>query len=533
MNDSRLIEDSPRRAWLPPGRIWIAVAIVATLHALPFLVAVLDSPTNGTFLKIGYNRDDTAAYLALANHPAQWPFLLFDPFTTEPQQGRFIILFLSLLGWLHRITGISLFTLFEVSRIPLLAAFTVTVWQFLGAFAKDRNVRVVATWLALLAGGFAPFMNLLAPLFREDLQAQVLLGNGNLLGWSGFNVLHNPLWICGYIFFLLFLRFTLQPRSTGIQQTSSISAILILLFLNHPYSGIAALVIYGIWYLGSLCFSVSPDREVLNRSLPGIAIAILLIGIISLWQRGDAVFAFCSGGVFGPQETPVFWYPVAFGAVGVAAVFGIRYLITQKRPELVALSGWIIGIALLHSSPLLNGYHFVPYLFLPVCILAATPLTHALEQTRSRPVLKFGLLAFVFLPTLFSVLEAVNNIYRDNAISTDTAKVLDWLKTRPAGNVLCPPALGAILPTVTGHRVWCGQWFLTPRFKFKGPQYQAFASGNDTGLNDLIREQSIRYLVFPNQNGRFDAVELKKSGLNAIAFGSYTVIDLSPGQPPR
>ena len=94
-----------------PLSVWIAGTIAAFLRAIPFLITRLEAPPPGlVHLPFGFNPIDWLQYAAIINQaqPAN-PLLLTDPFTTDPQKGRFILLFHSALSVIHAATGIDIF----------------------------------------------------------------------------------------------------------------------------------------------------------------------------------------------------------------------------------------------------------------------------------------------------------------------------------------------------------------------------------------------------------------------------------------
>src|SRR6185503_18610596 len=175
---------------------------VALLRALPFLQLIVRQPPRGyVYMPIGYLPKDWLAYVALIRQAADTGrLLLANPFTTEPQQGRFVLLFHQALGALHLATGIDPFWLLELSRVPLLLVFFAVLWRFLGHLFVERRVKLWACALAAFAGGVEPFVlplarALLSPATSQRIDRELW----HFYGWSGFAAFYNPLWIAALV----------------------------------------------------------------------------------------------------------------------------------------------------------------------------------------------------------------------------------------------------------------------------------------------------------------------------------------------
>ena len=71
---------------------------------------------------IGYNPKDLVTYVAFIREAAaNGQLFQVNPFTTLPQDGRYLLLLQDVLGLVCRLTGANPFTVLELSRVPLLA----------------------------------------------------------------------------------------------------------------------------------------------------------------------------------------------------------------------------------------------------------------------------------------------------------------------------------------------------------------------------------------------------------------------------
>lgn len=462
-----------------PLVVWAMALGVAVLRALPFLQQLVTRPPPGfASLPIGYIPKDWLAYVALIRQPRDTGrLLLANPFTTEPQEGRFVLLFHQALGALHLVTGIDPFWLLELSRVPLLLVFFAVLWRFLGHLFAERRVKVWACALVAFAGGLEAIA---LPLARAGLPAAVAermnLDLKHLYGWNGFAAFYNPLWIAALALLLVVLRPLLQPGGPASTRDKVQGAVgFLLLALVHSYSA----VLVGAILAGVALAELALDPPALRRRLPGIVVTLAppaaALAALTLWQLRDPVFRASAGGLLGPQPASFFWAPIAYGALAFFALRGFRHLAREGHPWRLAIGGWLGGVALLASSTVLNGYHFVFGLHLPLCLAAAPALAAAVERWRSeRPAgaLRLAVVMLLFfLSPLYVTVRSLREARHESVVPLSFVATIAELWRMPPTNVLSPPQLGTLIPASSAHRVWLGQWFMTPDFRERSRWY--------------------------------------------------------------
>ncbi|MDG2304093.1 MAG: hypothetical protein P8R42_05460 [Candidatus Binatia bacterium] len=489
----------------PPVIYWLLPTILVVLRALPFLHALSLEPDPGVVvLQVGYLPKDFLTYLAFARQAAEDPSLLFhNPFTTEPHTARFILPFFWLLGRLSAWTGVPSTLLLELVRVPLVFLFFGVLWWFLRPILLDRRTRFVAATMIGLSGGLEGFVRPFAGAMPPAAAVEVLGSTSHLLGWSTFAALFNPVWVAGLTSTLVVLRPLLRPHGpTGLGEQFLVSVAFFIGFWIHPYSAIVVLAVAGTYVVAGWIF----ERRVDSGRLLGIAALappLLLLAVISGWQRQDPIYAAASTNVVGPNGVGVFWWPITLGAVVVFALRGAQKWVADEHPYRLALFAWVLAVLLLHSSPVLNGYHFVFHLHLPIAIVAAVGLREALSEwgtTTAAGRVATAALVFALLPSVFFVTrDAIDDVKRENAFPAAYGDVIATLSDLPPGNALVPVQLGNLLPAFTPHRVWVGHWFLTPNAVAHGRHYQDLIdeSVDPTDLRRLVDAQSIRYAVLP------------------------------------
>jgi hypothetical protein len=490
----------------PPLWFWCLPALVTALRMVPLLSLRFAAPPPGrSFLGISYLPVDFLQYAAFSRQVvADGAFLFANPFTTEPQSPRFLLLFHWAVGLAGRITGLPVIDVFEWSRVPLIFGFFATLWWFLRPILPDPRDRLAAAVLAGFAGGLESFVSPLASAWLpNDFYLRFRADTWMLNGWSVSASFYNPLWTAGLTLALLVLRPLLFSPERSRRALATSGAAFALLFFVHPYTAIG---VGAIAATSPLLTRLARERLDRRRQLVNAAVlgsALVVIGGISLWQLQDPVYRRSTGGVFGPQNVSALWYPLTLGLLGALAALGARRWVVARHPARAPIFGWIAAVALLHWLPFLNGYKFVFLLPLPVCILAAPVAREWLGQLRAAAAWRRGpaLIAGVALfgGALVQTVAAVRSTQTVGSVPSDLMGMVRLLERQPVGNALVPAGLGNILPAFTSHRVWAGHPFLTPNYFARAALLERFASDPAAAqqLGDTLRTQRIRYLVVP------------------------------------
>lgn len=516
-----------------PWYFLLATLLIAALRGLPYLVARYDQPVdqNVGFLPIGYNPPDFSAYLAFIRQG--FSLGLVNPYTVDPQDGRFILLYHQALGLIKDLTGLESFTLLELSRIPMLFFFTWAAWRFIRVVHKDFRQQLWTMWLVLFSGGVEYLLGFTSYFPVQGLPN--LNENFTLLGLNTFQTFYNPLWTGALGLYLVILQPILDPEDEIRPATQAlIFTGFVILHLSHPYTSIMLL---AVW-LGrpALALALRLDFDWRRQLRVAVALmpALAVCAVVSLWQTRDSVYRASAGNSLGSTSISIFLYPLILGAVGVAALRGWRYWITQHHPWALSVGAWTMMVVFLHSSPILNGYHYIPYLHFPLCLVAAGSFIHGLDRLKSRNVVMRDLAivfycAVFFFSPLATTNQSILSIYKANARSKETFQVLDWLRGKEAGNVLCSGRLGLLVPVYTGHRVYVGHWFLSPEYREKDERFYklvATAGIQPEELLKQIHQNKIDYFIVPTLAANSVVRVLGDLVSENITTGEMTIIAL-------
>jgi len=357
----------------------------------------------------------------------------------------------------------------------------------------------------------------------------------HLQGWNFFAASYNPLWLAGLALTFVTLVPLLRPHGpTGWRDGLTLAVGIPLLVWTHSYSGIVVVAVAVARPLAGWVLGAAKPLAGAATTLAGLLAGAGAVAALSRWQRADTVYAVTSNYAFGPQTLPVFWYPVTFAAVGFFAVRGWRRWVVEGQPAWVGIAAWTIAVVLLHTSPLVGGYHFAFHLAPPVCLAAAAGLSPVLDRLRSRPLGWAAIVAIavlLFQTPLTLTWKCVREV-EDGRVRHSTMHAVEALASLPPGNVLSTMDVGQWVPAYTDHRVYVGQWFLTPSAQQRAAAAQVVLTGmRAPQLVQTVDEEHIRYVVAPTS-----AVPMVGSALDGritrtLPAGQLTVLVLDEPAP--
>ncbi len=497
---------------MPPWPFWLIPLVVAALRAIPFLAGCATAPAEGQVrIPVGYNPTDFSVYASLVRSASEhFSFTLENPFTTFPQDGRYLMPLFSLLGGLGKLTGLGPFSVLEWSRTPLIFLFFGTLWWFLAPIFSCSKDRMLACVLVAFSGGIEYLVMPFISHFPAEVADVAGHDLSNAFGWTSFASCYNPLWLAGLTGTLVALRPLFEPaRPASFGAVARLGLGAVLAYVLHPYSGMVVIAVIALlpcvaWFSGR---APEAKSRLVVHTLTLLLVA-LCVGTLGWWQSRDTVYRLTAQNVFGKWDVPVFWYPVGLGLIGLLALFGWRDLLRNKAPLSVPLATWTLAVMALHSSPVLNGFHFVFHLHLPICIAATPPFRRFLETSQRTAVgslLRWGMLTGLFASALYTTYVSATGALSFQA-PADSVQIAKHLGTQPRGNVWASPELSNLIPAYSGQFVYAGHWFLTPGWGTKKSLYDSFIKGEMLAgeITRFFANEKIRYAVVPkNANQRF------------------------------
>jgi len=476
-------EPGRARQRLLPGWVLLVALLPGLLALAPQAYGALkQAPPERVFIGFRHAVKDHASYMGLARSAARrGGVTIQNPYTTDPHDGRMVMLYLLLVGQVSALSGLSLVLTWHALGALVVWLFFLLVWRVVVTVIEAPRWRRVTFLLVCFGGGLE------WPLFLAEGSAVTTFARAHPATslhsyWSMFGAAQMPMWLAGYSLvlcaFLLALR---RPRL--LVQLLGGGLLLIAAFWTHPYTGLAALPVLGL--LGVVPIAAPlwrwqlPDSYEVRAYLPFVGTALVAaagIGAFAWWARQDPVYAATSGNVLGllgkSWRAPfgLWWYPLMYGAPLLLAVVGMwRARGEEVRPALRLTACWLVVTVALAACPLIPGLKFQYMVFLPLCLFAGMGLQQAVEgskrlgQLSRRPAL-IALFWFAVAASAPSILarDLPTTESASIYVSAPQLELLDALRDLPAGNVLAPPSVAVLVPWKSGKPVFDVHWFLTP-----------------------------------------------------------------------
>jgi hypothetical protein len=491
---------------------WAAViaAALMVLTCLPYLYGLLIRPDGWYYSGLLTNPDEHNVYLAYMKQAADGRLFLIDPFTSEPQSGRVLNVFLLALGTFARGAHLPLPVVYHLARV-------VSGWLLLMAvycLAAQVLATVSGRRMAVVLAGLASGLGWLYPA-AGGRPHPIDYGPGLIMpeAITFLSLLLNPLFCFSVFLMIATIGLAAHAFALGSVRSAVLAGLAALVLGNiHTYDLIPVAAV-----LAAYLIMLAATRRLTVRGI-GLALLIAALAapslIYQLWLiRGGEVTL-----VVKSQETPVrspaplllalgLGLPLALAVVGAvrSALRG-----ASDGARLVAL--WLVlGFAAVYLSvpfqrKLAEGLH------VPICLLAVLALEPAWRKARDRRGLWIGvLLVLATIPSnILFVNRALQDVRTNNAayignampplyLRADQRGALGWLEGEATQSdlLLCNSFLGSYAPSLAGCRVYVGHWAETLHFQNKLGKLAWFlkAGTPDAGREAFCREEGITYVL--------------------------------------
>lgn len=441
----------------------------------------------------------------------EWTYQLLA--TSEDHDGAYVQTFYIALGQLARLSGLSIFVVYQLARVVFGALFLFAVYRFIRVFEPPKAVRRTAFALAAFSSGLGWLVLIIAPAGPDGISPiDFWLSDAN----SFFAILLFPHFCAAMALLLeIFTRLVglivpgaalASGAASGDDSYRSYRAIAVLTFLLttiHPYA--VAIVVGPMLVFGALRWF--QRRLPANWWRPVVAMLLgaapVLIYDVIIFTN-EAVYSNWAAQNFTPSPPPMF-YLLGYGLVLLLALVGVRRFAREQgaRAQLILL--WILVVALLVYFPVGIQRRFIEGLHVALCLIAAYGLTSI--GARLSVSMRFVFVNFIL------VLAAMSNVYmvvgftvsaasRDKALfhSQSLIAALDWLERESAWDdtVLAAEPTGNLLMGWIGHRVVLGHWAETVDYDERKRDVAAFygAKTSDADRIAMLAQFGVRYVVY-------------------------------------
>jgi hypothetical protein len=503
-----------RRAVLVAAGIALAAA---TLRLLPHLWGYRYASPERVFLGLGYLVGDFRQYAALtAQARDSGALFLCDEFTTAPSDGRFLVLFASLAGWLARLTGGSVILASHALQLVAILAFFALLWRFLGHVFPRDGARLRAFVLVAVSGGLEWLLWGAGGAFPPAGLRDLLGLTWPVRSWNTFEGLFAPHAIAAYAVVLAIWNLTLDGARG---RASALVLAALLVPVTYAFHGYTAFFLAGslgvglaIAGLARLRGKAVAMREVLG--LLALAAAFVAPLALNLWQLQDPVYAAVfANAVENDHPAPPWIWPLTFGLLLPLAALGVPALRARGGPAVRLLAAAAIAAAVLSVLPSLSPSRFPLFLHLPLAVAAAAGLESLSARLRPAPRRAAAALLWpaLVLTNVFVVEYSLAEVGTDANyyLAPDEVAAAEALRPLPRGGVLAGAASSTYLPWLSRKPAYLGHWFMTPDMPGKVESMRAFFEGRGDTAQRLafLRENAIRYVfVGPRERslGRLD-----------------------------
>lgn len=525
-------------------RLLLLVAVIVLTTWLPYLFGWWLTPPGTNYFWLIYNPDDQNVHLMWARQAMDGKFLFRDLFTTEPHPGLFTNLFILLLGWFCRLTGISLHFGYQIFRTASALAFLLTAYWFSGLFLRNENTRLSFLLLLGFSSGFGWLLVLWwwltgqrPPFFLVDVSPELTMPEAN----SFLSLTVAPLATLGVTLVMAALGCLMWSSQTERDKSMkffTLSVLFGMLVVNvHTYAALPMLFAVFVWQIFQAVKAKRLNfKELTNAALFVFLIISLLGGQALLFSR-DPAFAQKAA---TPTLTP---NPIiligSYGFIALGALYGLVAAFTKWKSgedEWAVLIAWLISIAVFVYLPVSFQRKMIEGLHVILCLLTALAVermafrdenetfkrgdkkTETVQPTRRLHAYTIAIL-IVSLPSQFAFFAlngywlVHNNIIYDERfnppysrmlmppyyLSVQHLKLFRWLEqhTQSDEAILCHPMLGNYIPVLTGRKVFLGHWAETLNFGEKLKIAMAIWKGrlSPDEAKNLFRQHKIRYAV--------------------------------------
>jgi hypothetical protein len=460
-----------------------------------------------------YMPDDHYSYASFVSQSAEeGKFFMENRYTTEPQMGRFLLLYMWLVGKISRVTGLGVVGSWEIARVLSGFVFMLLAWCFSGLLFEDQRKRLLAYIFVGFSGGIGWVLYLVTAQWIRGVNENYLKDAFNFQwNWSTFGTMLTPLWVAPAAI-LLACAYLIAVNRRNLRLSLGI-VLPPLIWFMHPYTGIAAYATFAVfpllplfrslWHLEGIPWQAV--RERLMTVWPMLLSVVFVLAYI-FWARQDQVYAVSAQRVFSWTPTySILLYPFAYGLLLPLALYGIKWSASLPDHARDILLAWLIASTILSLNPFLAGVKFQYLVHLPLALFAA----HGLLELKYRSpyvkrllkgvgALMIGLL--LFLNSALLIVKDFPSTRTDANIFISQAEfgAMKFLKDQAPGNVLSSVFAGNRIAWLAGKKVYIGHWFLTIDQDKKLTEVQAFFGPRLSvdQKREWLANRQIRYIYY-------------------------------------
>jgi hypothetical protein len=531
----------------------LVIGFIIGLTLVPYVYGWATCPEGKHFLGlIGQNGGDLAFYLGWGPKQAEHGHLLFEDKYNGYADRRpvFNPLWLAM-GWLARLTGVSIFTTFHVERVAFSVLLLLTSYGLIRHFVETVPWRLVALAAVGLSSGFGawlvPFRDWSSPRGIFSIPPTSWTPDLWIVESNTFLIM---LWEvvlpCAAWLFLLTLWAGFRTLFQDSGSATRTGFLALALGTVYPYAVVSVYLILGA---GAL-LRVTSGRG-LGRTVREYATLVLISLPIVLYDGYLVVTdPKLTTGQAGYLSPGLWRYLLSFGVVGLLSVFGIWLAARRRSPEDKFLLVWI-GVTFVQIYIPVSLVAFQMQLILGVqlalVILAVRPLSMAwtaLAAVRPRLLSRAILVALALVMTALATATSayhLNNVFVSlqrralpEYMDRNLEEAIQWMAahTREDAVVLSSPEVAPYIPVIANNRMFSGNYEApTADFPAKLAKIEwlvrSEVAKTDTEIEKFLQENRIDYVFYDEYLARLGG-DVTRARLDAtpglaLAFRSAAV----------
>ncbi len=459
--------------------------------------------TNTIFTGFDYG-EDSQAYAAYVRSGVDGnPLFLKNNSTSEPQEGRYVVLYFTLLALVAKFTGAGIDLIWHLFRILAIFFLAWSVWRLGSELFAETRSRIVFVIIFLFGGGFGWTTIVLGGFFPalERLYSTDLV----YFGYSVFSYLFHPLGVLAIsllIWETIFLsRWVTHTRSKDIALAT---LCVIAAFFNHPAASLVGGLLAGVVFLHVWLIPKNRNASFVWKHGKYLAAGGLLAIAYIFWARGDPVYLFHQAIYLTWERKEPFWiYPFS---MGLPLLLGL-YAMTRKLflgPFFMILKVWFV-IALLLSLFIPAGVKYLYLVYPALAGWAVLGLNRVVSKISSRlraspRIVLAGMIILVCASVPFTVDRHSSDVREGSHfyLTPGEDAAVNWLATQTRGVVLSNQVAGQVFSWRTSQQPYLAHGFLTIDYERKQKELGTFLDTltSSSEKEKWLLDQHITYIFY-------------------------------------
>lgn len=446
---------------MKPAVTALSLLVIAATF-VPYLLLDANPPEGTEFSWISTHLPDSASYLMWAGEHRDGAVFGTNRMTTDQSPPIPPNLTWLLVGWMSRLTKMSLTASYHVARTVFALGYLLTLWALLARFIENARTRWLTFVIIAVGGGFG---------WLDAMGIQVDSADWITELWTFGSILYFPhfalaLWLLTATLLLWKDSISLADYGRAVGAGVTLGA----LVLVHPYTAGTVALVLAVWLVIGLRQWRTEGPGRLSYTVTTLAVAGLFFAF-QAWQLTQNP-TLATWAVQNRMPSPPPWsYVSGLGFVGIAAIAGMTRLTVERKwdDNTLFLLTWIVVVFILaYSDPLLPfERRCVEGVHIAVAIMAGGFVGRYLEKATSGLSAAIAIIIFGLFVAPSSIVEVSNQLTDNNPgfVPNDQDSLYDAVESAVGQEgIFSDPRMSLFLAAFTKSRVFAGHHELTPDF---------------------------------------------------------------------